>query len=233
MADVETIARECREAFEARRKAAGKGFVLVLGSAPREKGTGIKHGVGRSAVADRAAALVGAERLSTGKIFRDMAGERGFTIEDFQREAAKHPEWDAELDRRVAKRVAEARDAGQWLVMDSNLAAILAAPDLALRVDVPDAVRARRVLEGKRYGDRAFRDEDEVLALLDERSEEEVLRYRNHPDPMYRKVDVCDPKPYRATVDNSGPLDDAVAKALGHMTKALKAAPREGRTKKA
>ncbi|MHC5078339.1 MAG: AAA family ATPase [Planctomycetota bacterium] len=206
-----------RAALEARRAETGWGYVVVLGSAPREEGKGIKHGVGRSALADRLAEALGAERLSTGKVFRDMARDRDLSIEEFHRQIPAHPEWDADLDRRVMGRIDQAKATGRFLVVDSNLAAILGEPDLAVRVDVPDPVRARRVMEGRRYGDRQFATEKEALAFLDGRSEQEVRRYADHPDPMYRHVDLTDSKAFGLTVDNTGSLEDAVKDILASI----------------
>jgi hypothetical protein len=81
-------------------------------------------------------------------------------------------------------------------------------------VDVPDGLRARRVLEGMRYGDRAFQSEAEALAFLDRRSNEELERYANHPDPLYAGVDVADGSAYASTIRNDGPLPETVAEVL-------------------
>jgi cytidylate kinase len=214
---------EVKAGLAKRREATGRGFVVVLGSAPRERGEGVKHGVGRSAVADRLAEVLEAGRLSTGQVFRDMARERGLSIEAFHRMISEHPSWDADLDRRVMKSIDRARAGGDTLVLDSNLAAILGNPDLAVRVDVPDPVRAKRVLEGARYGDRAFSDEGEALDFLDGRSAEEARRYRDHPDPLYEGIDLADAFAYRATVDNSGALEETVDAVLALVLEVLAA----------
>jgi cytidylate kinase len=211
------LAGETRELLEKRKSAKGAGFVLVLGSAPREKGTGVKHGVGRTAVADAVAQAIGAERLSTGKVFRDLAAERGMPIEEFHRGIAEHPEWDADLDRRVASEIAKAKKTGRFLVVDSNLAALLSEPDLSVRIDVPDGIRACRVMEGHRYGDREFASDEEALAFLDERSAQEAKRYASHLDPLYDGVDITDPNAYQATVKNTGTLEEAVQAVLQHV----------------
>jgi len=216
-----SLATRVREILDQRRGGTGKGFVVVLGSAPRERGAGVKHGVGRSAVADALAEELGAERLSTGKVFRDMASDRGLSIEAFHRQIPDHPEWDADLDRRVVHEIDVAKDTGRFLVLDSNLAALLGKPDLAVRIDVPDAVRAERVQKGQRYGDRSFSSPEEVLDFLDARSEEERERYRNHPDPLYEGVDIANGKAYRADVDNAGPLSGSVERILGLVLELL------------
>ncbi|MHC4780090.1 MAG: AAA family ATPase [Planctomycetota bacterium] len=212
--DFEVLIQKVRAALEARRAGTGMGFVVVLGSAPRERGKGVKHGVGRSAVADSTAQALGAERFSTGKVFRDMAAERGMSIEAFHERIPEHPEWDADLDRRVMAEIDRARATGRFLVMDSNLAAILGTPDLAARIDVPDEVRVQRVLQGRRYGEMEFESAKEALDHLDGRSAEEARRYSGHPDPLYEGVDLTDAEAYRATVDNSGPLNSAVSEVL-------------------
>jgi cytidylate kinase len=172
-------------------------------------------------VADRLAEALGADRLSTGKVFRDMARERNLPIETFHTMIPEHPEWDADLDRRVMKAIDRAKAEGGFLVLDSNLAAILGEPDLAVRVDVDDALRAKRVLQGSRYGDRAFATAEEALLFLDGRSAEESRRYREHPDPLYEGVDLADPAAYRATVDNGGPLEEAVRAVLDLILEVL------------
>jgi cytidylate kinase len=205
---------EVRDSLEKRRAASGKGFALVLGSAGRAGGRGVKHGVGRSAVADAIAAEIKAERVSTGNFFRDMAKERGMSIEQFHKRIPDHPEWDADLDRRVAAMISSARSSGRFVVIDSNLAAIIGEPDCAFRIDVSDTIRAKRVMAGKRHGDSAFGSEKEALDHLDRRSEEEMERYSNHPDPMYKGIDLAAGGRFTATIDNSGAVEQTVAEIL-------------------
>ncbi|MBN1612028.1 MAG: AAA family ATPase [Polyangiaceae bacterium] len=216
-----SLLNEVRALLEPRRGVPGKGFVVVLGSAPRESCDGLKHGVGRSAVADQLARAIGAERFSTGDVFRKMAHEKGLTITELHRDIPDHPEWDADLDRKVIRRIEEAKRKGEFVVIDSNLAALLGTPNVALRIDVSDDLRAQRVASGSREGDQAFASAAEALRFLDQRSDEELARYRNHPDELYTGVDLAGPDKYQGTVDNSGEPRETLDAVLKHLLEVL------------
>lgn len=82
--------------------------------------------------------------VSAGDQFRKIAKERRMNLIDLGRYAAKHPEFDMELDRRVMSR---ARKGG--VVLDGRAAAYLARkmrlPALKIFLDVDPRVSAKRV----------------------------------------------------------------------------------------
>lgn len=98
-------------------------------------------GSGTTTLCRKLAEHYGFKHVYAGLIFRQMAKERGMTLEEFQKYAELHPEIDREVDRRqieAAKEcnvVIEGRLAG-WMVKNA---------DLKIWLDAPIRVRAERV----------------------------------------------------------------------------------------
>jgi len=205
------IVEEIRNAIRER----GKGIFIVFSSAPIGDGTGIKHGTGRSSIAKKVAEKLGGEYFSTGDIFRAKAKELKFDINQMQEYAKEHPEVDVELDKESVKRVKEAISKGKILTSDSNLLPYLIDEDgVRIAVDVDNNIRAKRVMDGQREGDKPLNTQEEALEYLDERSEEELDRYRKHPHEMYNGIDLNDQSTFHGVVNNSGSLEESVDQAL-------------------
>jgi cytidylate kinase len=102
------------------------------------------HGTGKSTYAKALAGALGLRYVSAGDMFRDLARERGVTLESFSKMAAEDPAIDRAIDDRTkveAKR-------GE-VVIDAQLGAWMAKQlaDVKLLIVAPDDVRFRRIAE--------------------------------------------------------------------------------------
>lgn len=212
------LADEIREAVRKR----GKGLFIIFTSKSLGPGRGVKHGTGRGSIAKRIADLLGGEYLSTGNIFREKAREMGMDIYEMQDYAKGHPEFDVEVDDAAIKRVENTIKGGGIIVADSNFLAYLVKDNtVRIIVDCDDETRARRVIEGHRFGDRKLSTVSEALEYLDSRSKKFVERFKNHRMIRYREIDMDDQSFFDGTVDNSGELDESVEQALMIISKVI------------
>ena len=102
------------------------------------------HGTGKSSVADRIAKKFGLRRVSAGMIFRKLAKERGYTLEEYNVVA----EVDPEIDRLMDNTLKDEAQKGN-VVLDGQLAAWMAGENADYRIllTAPFEVRVRRIAE--------------------------------------------------------------------------------------
>ncbi|MHA2600567.1 MAG: (d)CMP kinase [Candidatus Thorarchaeota archaeon SMTZ1-83] len=102
------------------------------------------HGTGKSSVADRISKEFKLRRVSAGIIFRNLAAERGLTLEDFSRVA----EQDEEIDRLLDEKLRVEAEKGD-VVVDGQLAAWMAGEnaDFKILLTAPLDVRIKRISE--------------------------------------------------------------------------------------
>jgi len=126
------------------------------------------HGTGKSSAADNIAKMFNLRRVSAGGIFRELAKERGLTLEELSRVAEEDESIDHELDGRI-KAEAEKGD----VMLDGQLAAHMASEhaDLKILLIAPLRTRVKRI---------ASRDEvsyEEALHETETRERIERARY--------------------------------------------------------
>jgi cytidylate kinase len=105
------------------------------------------HGTGKSTYAKALASALGLRYICAGDMFRDLAKEKGVTLETFSQMAAKDPSIDKAIDDRTR---VEAERGG--VVIDAQLGAWMAKElaDVKLLIVAPDDVRFRRIAERDR-----------------------------------------------------------------------------------
>ena len=162
------------------------------------------HGTGKSSVADSIAQRFDLKRVSAGVIFRQLAQERGMTLEEFSRIA----EGDLEIDKLIDGTQKEAAKKGNAII-DGQLAAWMAGEhaDLKILLTAPTEVRIKRIAE--RDGTDFEFAKRETIA----REGSEKARYME-----YYKVDISDLSIYDMIL-NTGKYDlegvtEIVAKAI-------------------
>jgi cytidylate kinase len=100
------------------------------------------HGTGKSSVADFIAQKFDLRRVSAGVIFRELAQERGLTLEEFSRIA----EGDLDIDKLIDDTQKQAAKKGNCII-DGQLAAWMAGDysDLNILLTAPVEVRIKRI----------------------------------------------------------------------------------------
>jgi len=117
----------------------GKGLVVTISGPP---------GSGKSTLAKLLSKRDCFKLISIGEIFREMARERGMSLEEFSERALRDLRIDEELDRKQKEIVESLRDKEENLVVDSRLGGwILEDADLKVYLHAPLEVRGRRVSE--------------------------------------------------------------------------------------
>lgn len=154
------------------------------------------HGTGKSTYAKALAEALGLRYVYAGELFRNLARERGMSLEGFSHIAATDPTIDATIDERTK---AEAKKGG--VVIDAQLAAWMV-NDLAnakVLIMASNDVRFRRIAERDRIS--VEEAEKETLA----REEIQRQRYRK-----YYGIDIADWSIYDLTIDTGRyPIEEA------------------------
>lgn len=159
-------------------------------------------GAGTSTVAKLVASTLGVERVDGGTVFRAMAADHGLDVGAFSALAEGDPEYDLELDQRLANRaregdvVLESRLAG-WIVRSENLDA------LKVWIDAEPTERARRV--AARDGGSAH----QALEADTEREQSERRRYL-----QYYGIDLDDLTIYDLVIDSTSRSPEAIAESI-------------------
>jgi len=160
------------------RNRATKGLVITV-SGP--------HGTGKSTYARALADALRLRYVCAGELFRDLANERGVTLETFSRMAAEDPAIDRIIDERTkveAKRGGVVIDAqlGAWMVKELA--------DVKVLIVAPDDVRFRRIAERDRISVQEARKQTLARELIQKQ------RYQK-----YYGLDVSDLSIYDLKID--------------------------------
>ncbi len=169
------------------------GMVVIAISGP--------HGSGKTSVARYLAKKIGLRYVCSGDIFRQMAKERGMSLEEFSRYAEEHPQIDLEIDRRMQE---EARK-GQ-VVLDSRLAAWLVDADFKILLVAPLEARVQRI--AKREG----RRREEVLSETLVRERSEARRFKK----LYN-IDLENHSVFDLVVNTDRFTEDQVKEIIGSL----------------
>jgi predicted cytidylate kinase len=149
-------------------------------------------GSGKTTVCVVVAEKMGYELVLVGRIFRDMADERGVDLAAFGRLAEEDDAIDRELDRRM---VAIAR-AKEDIVVEGRLTAALLKREgvdvLAVGIGASEAVRCERI------AGRECKPQDDVLEEMRVRERSEAKRYGS-----YYGIDPTDRSIYDIWIDSS------------------------------
>lgn len=140
----------------------------------------------------------------TGQIFRDMATEKGLSIEEFYKQMSTDPEGEKAIDRRQAERMR----AEDYLIVDGRMAAFQETHfdmcKVLLTVDLEEG--ARRIQSRENKG----KSLTKTLAEMKGRMNDERARYLN----LYAIEDFLDPKYYDVVIDTTKITAEEVARRL-------------------
>ncbi len=120
-------------------------------------------GSGKTTVARGLSRQLGFTHVSVGDVFRELAKERGMTLEEFSKYAEDHPDVDALIDHKQLELARRFRD----VVVDGRLSGWILNGDIAVWLNGALEIRAQRIAqrEGVDYelalNETAMRDKSE------------------------------------------------------------------------
>jgi predicted cytidylate kinase len=164
-------------------------------------------GSGKTTAAQLYAGTHGAVLVSGGRLFREMAAERGMDVAAFGTFAERHHEVDRQLDDTVLAAVRRLAVEGRDVVVDGRIQA-----HLLTRAGVRAYcvfVTARVDVRAKRIADRERKSEKQALEEILAREASERTRYR-----VIYGIDVEDMAVYDLEIDSSDLKPDAIVRKI-------------------
>ncbi len=176
------------------------GIVITMGG---------PHGTGKSTYAKIIAKEFGLRYVSAGQLFRDLAREKGVTLEELSKQAAEHPDIDHLIDEKSAE---EAKKGN--VVVEGQLAAWMARDAVQVRIylKAPDQVRFGRI---------AHRDHVSCeIAKKQTREREQIQRQRYK---RYYGIDIDNMSLYNLILDTGNrSVENVSAELLSRIREMMK-----------
>ncbi|MCY3413802.1 MAG: cytidylate kinase family protein [Candidatus Heimdallarchaeota archaeon] len=147
------------------------------------------HGSGKSSVAKRLAEELGMNYISAGSVFRQIAKERGLSMEEMSKKVLAEPSLDQQIDNRT-KELGSIENT----VVDAQLAAHFTPDDAILKISItaPFEVRCNRI---------ARREKTEIEIATSETSVRETSEKKRFLD-LYG-IDLDDNSLFDIIINNS------------------------------
>jgi CMP/dCMP kinase len=148
-------------------------------------------GSGKTTISKMLAKRLGLEVYSVGKLMRDMAVERGKSLQEFTEDAKLDKEIDFELDRRQ-KALGSDPDPSDEFVMDSRLGFHFIPNSFKVFLKVDLSMAAKRIY-GAGRSEEKYSSVGECLEYLNKRIAAEKIRYKQCYDidfPCEEKFDL-------------------------------------------
>lgn len=158
------------------------------------------HGTGKSTYAKMIAKQFNLRYVSAGHMFRDIARERGVSIEELGRQAAKSADIDKLIDERSASEAAKGN-----VVVEGQLAAWMAKDLAQIRIYLraPDSVRTERI---------AHRDHLDYETARKQTTERERIQRDRYK--RYYGIDINDLSLYNVVIDTGNRSIESTSEEL-------------------
>lgn len=175
-------------------------MIITLGGTP---------GSGKSTVAEILGVKLGLKHLSSGDFMRQMAKERGITLQELSLIAEKDSgKIDLEIDERTKRLGREENN----FVMDSRLAFHFIPQSFKVFLTVDPKTGAQRIFSHKR-SEESSENADEAYAKMMRRRQSEALRYKE-----YYGINPLDESNYDVVIDTTKiPAEKVAEKIMGVM----------------
>ena len=176
-------------------------------------------GSGKSTIAKNIEKVLNAERIYVGGIRREMAREKGWTLEQLNKYAEDHPETDVDVDKRAAKQAQTEEAKGKLVIVEGRTQYHFLPESFKIYIKVDPDEGARRVwkeLQEKGASERNEREYTlkEMKVRIREREEEDARRYMK-----YYNIDHRDESQYDYILDTTNiTAEEATKKVLDFLT---------------
>ncbi len=179
-------------------------------------------GSGKSTIAKQLQQLLHAERIYVGGIRRELAREKGMTLEELNVYARTHPETDVDVDKKAAAEAREMERKGKVVLVEGRTQYHFLPESIKIYIKVDPEEGARRIWNDLQQKEtQQQRNEGDITSFEQmkkrtrQREEEDALRYKK-----YYGINHRDEKQYDFVIDTTKmTADEATKKVLLYIKK--------------
>ncbi|MDP3989819.1 MAG: AAA family ATPase [archaeon] len=175
-------------------------------------------GSGKSTIAKKIEKILNATRIYVGGIRREMAREKGWTLEQLNEYAKDHPETDVDVDKRAADEAKKEEAEGKVVIVEGRVQYHFLPESLKIYIKVNPDEGAKRVWKELQEKGTSGRNEkgytlEEMKVRVREREEEDAGRYLK-----YYNIDHRDESQYDFILDTTDiTAEEATVKVLEYI----------------
>lgn len=181
-------------------------------------------GSGKSTVASILVEKLGAQRIYVGGIRRELARQKGMTLQELNEYAKMHPETDVDVDAKAAAQARELEKKHHFVIVEGRTQFHFLPESVKIFMKVEPEEGARRIwkdLQNKKTQEQ--RNEGKITSFeamkkrIYEREEEDAARYQ-----MYYGFDHRDERQYDLIIDTTTLTPEEVSQKIINCVKSWK-----------